>query len=167
EDSQHDLSESDQRSPFGDCWRGVRVGNASDDGGVRMTTFLDDEIGRVPGESGSPTDSAAIRAVNRAWSGTGVVWVTVATEAVTVLDWCTPAPVTPRMGYVLTVEVQTDQPAEVRWLIHQTYYDGGTLTLADGAANIDPTTPVTAGAWVATARAWDAPEGIVSGSFVT
>src|SRR5699024_5862649 len=98
---------------------------------------------------------------------TGDVWETVATEDVTVLDWGTPAPVTPRMGYVLTVEVQTDQPAEVRWLIHQTYYDGGTLTLADGAANIDPTTPVTAGAWVATARAWDAPEGIVSGSFVT
>lgn len=132
-----------------------------------MTTFLQDEIGRVPGASVIPTDTAAILAANPAWTLAGDVWETVTTEDMTVLEWVGDAPLTPRMQYALTIDVNVSVDASVRWLVHQTYYDGGTLTLADGAANIDPTTPVTAGAWTATARAWNAPEGIESGHFTT
>lgn len=136
-----------------------------------MSTFFADEVSRLPGESVIPTDTATLEAVNPAWTLAGGVWTaTIPDEGVVTLDWWTTSqyaqsPLTPRMGYILTIEVNADQDATVRWLAHVTYQDGGTLPLADGAANHDADTPIMAGAWQVTARAWDAPAGVTSGSF--
>lgn len=137
-----------------------------------MTTFLQDEIARVPGESVIPTDTAALLATNPTWTLTGDVWETTTTSDVTVLDWWTTgqyteAALTPRMGYVLTVDVHAPVDVQMRWLAHVTYDDDGIMDLADGAANTDPVTLIKGGDWTAVARAWNAPAGVTTGSFTT
>ena len=134
-----------------------------------MTTFFEDEVSRLPGETVIP--AAGVEANNPAWTLTNGVWsTTVPEQGVAVLDWwatnqAAEHPLTPRMTYLLAATLTVSEDVDVRWLVHVTYEDQGTGTLADGAANVDPTTRVPAGDPVETARQWTAPQGVASGSF--